>query len=158
MGHVWITDEIKEKVVPKDFKLPEGWRYGRSVKMKVNVSRAMRMKHYTRLYMDHFGYGIEDFVKCELTGLRAVDIHHINSRGMGGSKKRDSIDNLMALTRHTHLIYGDNKKYLQFLIDAHKLFLDTGIPYIDSNPHHKFFDDLMINDELIKLIKWKRLS
>ena len=33
---------------------------------------------------------------------RAVDIHHLESRGMGGSKNKDYIENLMGLCRDCH--------------------------------------------------------
>jgi 5-methylcytosine-specific restriction endonuclease McrA len=73
------------------------------------------MKKHTKVYLDHFGYGIEDFIPCEVCGSRAVDIHHIDCRGMGGSKKKDDISNLMALCRSCHIEYGDKKGYIDFL-------------------------------------------
>ena len=60
------------------------------------------MKPYTKLYLKHFGYGQEDFIPCEICGARAVDIHHIEPRGMGGSKLMDTPENLMALCRECH--------------------------------------------------------
>jgi 5-methylcytosine-specific restriction endonuclease McrA len=74
-----------------------------------------KMKKHTKVYLDHFGYGIEDFIPCEVCGSRAVDIHHIDCRGMGGSKKKDDISNLMALCRSCHIEYGDKKGYIDFL-------------------------------------------
>jgi hypothetical protein len=32
-----------------------------------------------------------------------VDLHHIQARGMGGSKHRDGIENIMALCRPCHM-------------------------------------------------------
>ena len=69
--------------------------------------------------MKHFGYGVEDFIPCEVCGTRAVDIHHIDCRGMGGSKRKDTIDNLMALCRPCHLEYGDKKQHIDFLNEVH---------------------------------------
>lgn len=43
-----------------------------------------------------------EFISCEVCGRRAVDIHHIESRGMGGSKLLDTPENLMALCRECH--------------------------------------------------------
>ena len=60
------------------------------------------MKKHTRIYLKHFGFGMDDFIPCELCGSRAVDIHHISPRGMGGSKQKDEIENLMALCRVHH--------------------------------------------------------
>ena len=53
--------------------------------------------------MDFFDYGEQDFVMCEMCQQdRAVDIHHLESRGMGGSKNKDYIENLMGLCRDCH--------------------------------------------------------
>ena len=70
-------------------------------------------------YFNHFGYDISDFIPCEVCGKTAVDIHHIEARGIGGSKDADSIDNLMALCREDHLKYGDKKQHKEFLKDKH---------------------------------------
>lgn len=77
------------------------------------------MRQHTKVYMKHFGYGVEDFIPCEVCGTRAVDIHHIDCRGMGGSKRKDTIDNLMALCRPCHLEYGDKKQHIDFLNEVH---------------------------------------
>ena len=77
------------------------------------------MKNHTKIYLNYFNYGLEDYVPCEVCDNKAVDIHHIESRGMGGSKLKDSIENLMALCRQCHLFFGDKDEYLQFLKDKH---------------------------------------
>lgn len=56
------------------------------------------MVAYKKIYMDHFGYGIQDFIPCEACGKPAVEIHHINGRGKG----KDVIGNLIALCRKCH--------------------------------------------------------
>lgn len=67
------------------------------------------MKNHTKIYLKHFGYDISDFIPCEVCGSRAVDIHHVKSRGMGGSKYLDYIENLIALCRHHHdVAHGDD--------------------------------------------------
>ncbi len=78
------------------------------------------MKKHTKVYMKHFGYGVEDFIPCEVCGSRAVDIHHIEARGMGGSDRSDTIDNLMGLCRLCHVEYGDKKQHMEMLKLAHK--------------------------------------
>jgi len=83
------------------------------------------MKKHTKIYMDHFDYGIEDFIPCEICGKRAVDIHHIEARGMGGSKSADEIENLMALCRICHTEYGDIKDLKDMLKQIHKKHLDN---------------------------------
>ncbi len=77
------------------------------------------MKKHTKIYLEYFDYGIEDFIPCELCGARAVDIHHIHCRGMGGSKEKDRIDNLMALCRKCHVDYGDMKDWIDYLNQKH---------------------------------------
>lgn len=86
------------------------------------------MKKHVRLYFDYFGHGVDSFIPCEVCGSRATDIHHIDCRGMGGSKSKDFIENLQALCRTCHLVYGDKKQYIEFLTDIHNKLLS-------SNPH-----------------------
>jgi len=81
------------------------------------------MKSYTKIYMDYFGYGMEDFIPSEISGKPAVDIHHIEAR----SKRKDlenDITNLMALTREEHEKYGDKKQYTEWLKEIHLKFLN----------------------------------
>ena len=77
------------------------------------------MKKYTKAYLDGMGYDESDFVPCELCGKKAVDIHHIESRGMGGSNGKDTIENLMALCRKDHEKHGDKKHLIEFLKETH---------------------------------------
>ena len=85
------------------------------------------MKKHTAIYMDHFGYDINDFIPCEVCGGRAVDIHHIEARGAGGDPqgKKDVITNLQALCRPCHIFYGDKKQYKEFLKEKHLIKLAT---------------------------------
>lgn len=62
---------------------------------------------------------MDDFIPCEVCGNKAVDIHHIKARGMGGSKTMDVIDNLMAVCRVCHVYYGDKKDKLDMLVEIH---------------------------------------
>ena len=78
------------------------------------------MKKYTLTYFKHFGYDISDFIPCEVCGKTAVDIHHIEARGIGGSKDADNIENLMALCREDHLKYGDKKQHKEWLKSIHE--------------------------------------
>lgn len=82
------------------------------------------MKKHIKIYLEHFDYDTDDFIPCEVCGSKAVDIHHIKARGMGGSNDKDTIENLMALCRMCHMVMGDNKKYMQTLIDKHKIKMD----------------------------------
>ena len=77
------------------------------------------MKRHVKIYLKSFGFTIADRILCEVCGNQANDIHHIHCRGMGGSKDRDKIENLMALCRNCHDKYGDKKQYLEFLEKIH---------------------------------------
>lgn len=79
------------------------------------------MKKHTKIYFDFFGYGIDSFIPCEVCGERAVDIHHIDCRGMGSSKDKDKIENLMAVCRKCHIDYGDKKEHIDLLKGIHTL-------------------------------------
>lgn len=81
------------------------------------------MKKHTRLYLNHFGYTTSDFIPCEICKSQAIDIHHIEARGMGGSKSKDTIENLMALCRNCHIKFGDKKQYMDYLKSIHKKVL-----------------------------------
>jgi len=73
------------------------------------------VKKHVKLVMQHYGYGIDDFIPCFVCNRKAVDIHHIEARGIGGSKYKDTIDNLIPLCRSCHHKYGDKKQYKEFL-------------------------------------------
>ena len=60
------------------------------------------MKKHTKVYLKAMGLSPVEFICCEVCGRRAVDIHHIEPRGMGGSKLLDTPENLMALCRECH--------------------------------------------------------
>jgi hypothetical protein len=82
------------------------------------------MQKHTQIYMKYFGYHLSDFLPCEICGCQAVDLHHIEARGMGGSNERDVIENLMALCRGHHIFYGDKKQYKEMLIQQHLKFME----------------------------------
>lgn len=68
------------------------------------------------------GYYDTDWIECEVIDCKAqaVDIHHIECKGMGGSKQKDYIENLQALCRHHHLLLGDRKGFTDELKEAHE--------------------------------------
>lgn len=78
------------------------------------------MKNHTKVYLKGMGYDTTDWIPCEVCQSQAVDIHHIEARGMGGSNNRDNIDNLMALCRKCHFQYGDIKEHKEWLKDIHQ--------------------------------------
>lgn len=83
------------------------------------------MKKHTKVYLDAMGYDENSFIPCEVCGSKAVDIHHIECRGMGGSKNKDIIENLMALCRSCHTEYGDKKQYKDYLISVHDEVIES---------------------------------
>lgn len=88
------------------------------------------MKKHTKIYLEAIGYELTDFIPSEISGQKAVDIHHIIGRGRGG---KDRIENLMGLTREEHIKYGDKNNCIGFLIGKHKQFLDfVGAKYSDA--------------------------
>ena len=61
------------------------------------------MRIHTKVYMDFFNYGEQDFIPCEMCGSKAVDVHHLTKRSKFGSKKeKDFIENLIGLCRDCH--------------------------------------------------------
>lgn len=81
------------------------------------------MKKHTKIYLDHFGYTTADRILCEVCGREANAIHHIHCRGMGGSKTKDYIENLMACCQDCHEQYGDKTQYFDFLQTIHNKHL-----------------------------------
>ena len=69
------------------------------------------MKKHTKIYFDYFGYDKTDFIACEVCGSKSVDIHHLDAKGMGGSKLKDYIENLIAVCRDCHIKCHDNKEF-----------------------------------------------
>jgi hypothetical protein len=45
------------------------------------------MKNHTKIYFKHFGYDTSDTIYCEVCNAVAVDLHHIEAKGMGGDGK-----------------------------------------------------------------------
>jgi hypothetical protein len=79
------------------------------------------MKNHTRVYLESRGLTEWDWIGCEVCNNKAVDIHHIQPRGMGGSKFRDTPDNLIALCRPCHheadFGTGLSKEYLSQIVN-----------------------------------------
>lgn len=81
------------------------------------------MKPYQKTYLETFGYKVQSDIVSEISGAQANVIHHIHCKGMGGSKQRDNIENLIALTDFEHEFFGDKTKYLEYLQETHDEFL-----------------------------------
>ena len=60
------------------------------------------MKSHTKVYMQFFDYGEQDFIPCEMCGSRATDIHHIERRTRN-KVTNDFVENLVGLCRDCHI-------------------------------------------------------
>ncbi len=95
------------------------------------------MKKHTLIYLQALNYTDTDFIPSEISHQKAVDIHHIISRGKGGE---DRIENLMALTRDEHFRFGDKKKWMFDLLIKHHNFLKHKKIKFDKVWFEKMFD------------------
>lgn len=88
------------------------------------------MKPYVKTYFEYFDYALDDFVPCEICGSKAVEIHHIDNRGMGGDplKLKDVIENLMAIDRKCHEEFGDVPEEIERLQKIHLNFMKHNKP------------------------------
>lgn len=87
------------------------------------------MKQHVKIYTQYFGIGIDDRSNCEVCSYEglwttAVDIHHIQNKGIGGSKTKDYIANLIGLCRSHHNDAHNEKISKEKLILIHKQFTD----------------------------------
>tara|TARA_R100001463_G_scaffold44370_2_gene92221 strand:+ start:3852 stop:4127 length:276 start_codon:yes stop_codon:yes gene_type:complete len=72
------------------------------------------MIKHKKVYCTFFNYNIGDNIICECCQhKKAVDIHHIKPRGMGGTKccNINEIPNLVALCRDCHNKAESNKSF-----------------------------------------------
>ena len=83
------------------------------------------MNKHATIYCEFFGFTEGDPIRCEVCTKPAVDIHHVFARGMGGNKKADRIDNLMALCRSCHEKYGDKTHWRPFLLRRHEYWMES---------------------------------
>jgi len=80
------------------------------------------MQKHTKIYMDFFGYGEQDYVPCEWCGLPAVDVHHIDGRGPG----KDVIEKLVGLCRKDHIEAGANPEFNEKVRARHLKYMERG--------------------------------
>ena len=83
------------------------------------------MRKHTAVYMQAMNYSVADWIPCEYCGKTAVDINHIEPRGMGGSKTKDYIGNLVAMCRSCHLDFEAKKITKEELQEIHNRFLEA---------------------------------
>lgn len=137
LTYLFIMEVIdKERICSECGQLTDAWinHLGLCRGCYLMTDESYSPKDYRYVYMDYFGFIEEDYIPCEISGQRAVDIHHIEARGMGGSKEKDVIDNLMALTRDLHERFGDIKELIEPLQIIHKHYMKTMRPYFNHIP------------------------
>ena len=80
------------------------------------------MKKYVKIYMNFHDYVLDDVILCEHCSKVAVDIHHIDARGLGGDARghRNQIENLIALCRSCHIKAETNKDFNNQLREYNK--------------------------------------
>jgi 5-methylcytosine-specific restriction endonuclease McrA len=92
------------------------------------------MKNHTKTYLKAYGYdGYDDneqlpYIPCQVCGDVAVDINHIEPRGMGGSKQKDDITNLIGMCRRCHLDFEAkkiSKEELKEIVNFHLKYKDA---------------------------------
>lgn len=71
------------------------------------------MVKYKKVYIEYFGYYEGEYIGCEICQKPSVDIHHIDFKGMGGSKTKDYIENLIAVCRECHNKCHESKEFNQ---------------------------------------------
>jgi hypothetical protein len=99
------------------------------------------MKAHTKLYLSEMGYDESDWIGCEVWGCseKANDLHHLDCKGMGGSKTKDFIENIMALCRTHHIKMGDNKRLINYLKACHRSkLIERGVKF---NPNLILIED-----------------
>ena len=80
------------------------------------------MKKYVKIYMDFHDYVLDDVILCEHCSKVAVDIHHIDARGLGGDSRghKNQIENLIALCRSCHIKAETDKQFNNQLRELNK--------------------------------------
>ena len=85
------------------------------------------MKKHTKIYLEFFNIDYTDsppwwdWTKCENPNCDKgiQDIHHLEPRGMGGSKLKDYIDNLIGLCRGCHIEAEEHESFNEYLKLVH---------------------------------------
>ena len=74
------------------------------------------MVRHKKIYLEYFGYGEQDMVPSEYSGLRGEHIHHLIFRSLGGPNE---IWNLICLTGEEHNRAHDDPKFNDLLKRTH---------------------------------------
>ena len=74
------------------------------------------MQKYKKVYIDHYGYDVGDFIECENCSKPSVDIHHLKFKSQGG---KDIIENLTAVCRECHNKCHDSREFNEEVKQKH---------------------------------------
>ena len=73
------------------------------------------MKNHVRVYLKFWGYAVspmsQEKIPCDYCQKLNTEVHHISKRGSGGSRKKDTPQNLVALCRTCHTMADHNKEF-----------------------------------------------
>jgi len=89
------------------------------------------MKKHTKIYIEGMGYFKEDWMPCEWCSGTMVDVNHIEPRGMGSSKAKDYIENLVGMCRPCHLDFEAKKISKEELTAKHL----ENLPSLSTSQH-----------------------
>ncbi len=86
------------------------------------------MVDYKKTYFNHFGLGLDDVCYCEICYFEGRShrmnwVHHINAKGMGGTKKKYTIEELQGICYNCDVKYGDRTDHKEYLQNIHNQFL-----------------------------------
>lgn len=75
------------------------------------------MTNYKKIFLEFWELETIDFINCINPNClkTSVDLHHIDNKGIGGSKKKDYIENLAPCCRLCHDKAHDYKEFNQFI-------------------------------------------
>ena len=83
------------------------------------------MQKHTKIWMNYFDKTTDEFIECENCRGRASEIHHIDSKGMGGtSLNKDYIENLIAVCRICHEKAHASIEFNQELKQTHLKYME----------------------------------
>ena len=85
------------------------------------------MKRHTKIFLNSRGLTGYEYYACEWCGRTAtVDVHHIENRGIGGSKLLDTPENLIGLCRPCHDRAHKDREFNEKLKQRVKEILNEG--------------------------------
>lgn len=77
------------------------------------------MAKYKKTYIEHFGYYEGEWIACEVCSKTSIDVHHLDIKGMGGTKKEEKIEDLIAVCRECHNKCHDHPEFNEKAREIH---------------------------------------